>query len=220
MTPYLRHEKAPIKNGMPVPVASSRHNLERVREAAAGLMRGLDIQANVRRAVFREIESYPDEMVERLQEVIAVRGHARWNLTNLIAGKPSKAKLNRALFVLPALDGVLPDDFRKIMNSLSYYPQLAEPSDDGSDSALTLEQCSALVRVVCWLTKSRSVGVFKDIRECNVVIKDEALVDLVLEFPERVEQMMATSRERDSLDAELLRVIIAGEVPALGSGLL
>lgn len=234
-TVYRRNGAGASVPSVPAPELKLTINDDLVRETAQELLKDLfpgsssrgTNDAAMRRGVVSAIRSYPEALVKELRDAIIGLDQStdsenlRESLCELIEKKPSEAKLREAILLYPAVSKWNEEVGKEIIGSLREYEGIPAWSDLSRESDEVKARCVAMATVVSEVFSfSPSSEYFRTKGKSDLVLKDEALVDLVFEYPERAGEMAAVIRERKSVDPVLLRGIVASDSRALGEGSL
>lgn len=228
-TVYRKNEKEPkVVQSFPSPVAtpSAVHRLELDRKVSLAL---LDVgwhEARDRRLVVDTVKGLSVGTVLRIDQMLASAGDDRDKLTKQIteevkhgADDPDfESRLNHSLHFYPVISDWPYSLVRKIIGSLNHYEQLP-PMENFTYDDDVMEKCVALLRVfdAAHLTIPEGTPWYNNL---YCMFEDERLVELIFDNPEKSELLAATVRDRRTIDAEMLSLVVHGEASALSSGTL
>ena len=145
----------------------------------------------------------------------------RSKIRSLFSGdeEVTEHELNEALFFYPVLNAVDGATSRKLVAALHDCHKLPYADDYTRAGDEVRAKCLALLKVLGETFNPFDLSPYRESAN-GFVFKDEALTELVLEFPDRVDMIIGVIRTRKSFDAELIRGVTAGSATALGSGTL
>lgn len=202
-------------------ISSGEDRMELTREVSLKLLGDAIIPAADRRAIVENLHTYSDEMLKKILKTVSAEENAQQGKRRLdklhvkIARGATEDSINEALFFYPLTEDSGAVASNRLIDSLSHYPQLPESDDYSREDPVTVERCTALIRVADAL--SYLTG---DVLNPEWVITDQRLTQLVLANPGRGEQIAGIIKERQSVDVDLIESIIGGDSAALDDGRL
>jgi hypothetical protein len=232
-TVYRKPGQVVPAKSLPAPkVKKTYASLAFARLTALELMGGdsMDLLSEADQAVMRkhlaaELNSYPLELIKSVHEAVTRSDRAltmdylRESMRELIMKHPSHAEVREALMFYPILSKWNEEIIKNLIAALREYEQLPASPDYSLESDAVKLKALSLVTVT-----STAFGfpgdAFKTVGKSSLVLKDAALVELALEFPEKADQMVEVMRERRSLDPVLIRSVVANDAAALAEGSL
>lgn len=225
-TVYRRNGQG-SKDAKSFPSPSAVHRIELNRKVSLALLDGGWNEARTRRHVVDFVSKLSNETVTRIDRMLESAGGDRDKLAKQIREYLDQnrdfefgfeAKLNHNLWFYPVISDVAHSVVRDIIKSLKYYEQLP-PMENFTYDDEAMKKCVALLRVF-----DAAYGTVLEselmINGLYYTLEDDQLVELILDNPERSELIAATVRERGTIDAELLSVVVHSEASALGNGTL
>lgn len=213
-----------------VKAASPNHAIARVtalelmRDDSDDLLSESD-QEVMRLHLVTELSSYPKELIEHVHEAITRSGRPstmeflRESMKELILKKPTHTEVREALMFYPILSKWNEEIITNVIAGLREYDQFPASPDYSLESDDLRSKAISLVTVTS-AAFSFPGDAFKQVGESSLVLWDDALVDLALEFPEKADQIVDVMRARRSLDPVLIRSVVANDAAALAEGSL
>lgn len=186
------------------------------------LAEGYAAYSNVGSSLYRDLDSFPDDVLSRLWELQIefpkpMPTTLAFMVKRRVVHRGGLSGVREGLRFFPALVGKY--TYRTIdqmVDGLHKYRQLPACEDFSQESETVQSQCEALLRVHCEL-----LGLPRRSRVSDPdTIFDAALVDLILEEHQRADQIARIITERNSFDTVMIREVLASDSTALGNGVL
>lgn len=177
------------------------------------------IHPHTRGAVMDSLHEYSDAMLERISHILQndpARNHSsvfERIRVRIIEGH-SEGRINETICFSHVLKGEGSHIVQLMLDSLHTYDQLPQTDDLSLESQRTIDQCVGLLHVIRPL--SNMVGVLDN----NWKIENDELVEVVLNQPEQAERIADFIEDRQVIEVDLIKEMLANESPALSDGAL
>jgi hypothetical protein len=175
------------------------------------------------------VSTYPHDLLMKIDKLIAPteenpNGY-KVNVFKLYVLEEAPAeRINEALYFLPLFDQNKSNSARAILASLHQYQQLPQSNDYSREDPSTIAQCAALIHVACSLSHLYNIedlGLeIETLFNGDWTLADEQLAELVLAHPEHGEQIRDLIIEREHVNIDLIKTMLANETPVLNKGIL
>jgi hypothetical protein len=178
---------------------------------------------DLRYALIANLNAYSDELLERLASgELGGPFPTVWVRSSVMNASPEN-EINEQLEFYPLLGETTRYIAQNMLQSLHGYPGYLDGEDLTQEGDAVKGKCRAMLLVTEALN-STAMDAFKDEKPI-FVIKDERLVELVINNSDKAELIVNFIQDRarsnvESLDVDLLADVIASDAPSVSSGLL
>lgn len=222
----------------PAPTAGRNHHRKTlVRELVtfveSELMKvELETAEEVLAAAGGTLDGYPTELLESIQHSITTDPNSRRKVSRMIRADYDPQTLDECITFLPQVP-IHASTAEPVIRSLHLYKQLPKSENFARDDARTQQQCLAIALVAAtmdqeydsllpdppleWLESNTENGKYS---QMYAMIKDDRLIDLLMEHPEAAPQIADLIKERHTADYDLVKLMIEGNNAALAEGVL
>jgi hypothetical protein len=178
---------------------------------------------DLRYTLIANLNAYSDELLERLASgELGGPFPTVWVRSSVMNASPEN-EINEQLEFYPLLGETTRYIAQNMLQSLHGYPGYLDGEDLSKAGDKVREGCRAILLVTEALN-STSLDVFKEDKPI-FVIKDERLVELVINNSVKAEMIVDFIQDRarsgvESLDVDLLADVLVSDAPSVSSGLL
>jgi hypothetical protein len=222
-TVYRRQEDTAGKGRvLPAPVVARNPDLIR---NVSFLLTSAASEPAIKMNASKQIAGYSSELLQRIHDAITdetLEKHEqdmlKANFLHKIGSGSTLPSVEEAVLFFPLMTGLRKNSANEVISSLRCYPQLPKSSNYAREREDVQKKCSAIVRVMgmIYLLPQRDFRFERG----SYVFSDDRLTDLVLEFPERADEIGTIIVERRSFDPDMIRSVLTTDASALGSGIL
>ena len=220
--------------GIPAPaVAVSERSKSEIVDAVMDRLHSVNkmIDADDMDQVRQRVGLFSSEKLERFERAANCSDKAGGVILHLLVMDDNEDVVNMAAHFIPDLPDEAITGAASLLRGLYVYPQLSQHVDYSKAESSVQLQCLGLVKVASCLEHHSGKNYVDDADAFPLEysridysnyrkIKDEPLVNLILERPEEADRMTAIIRANGEVDASTMRGLLDGMSPAFASGAL
>jgi hypothetical protein len=192
--------------------------------------RSYTIESRYQKEIEATVSAYPHDLLRKISKYIDPAAQPRnpgfmINIIRLmIIDGATTEQVNEAVHFLPMLDNTTEFVARRMVTALHLYPQLLQSDDYSREDPTIIAQCTALLHVAYSMFHIYNIDdldiELHTLVTSNWTLVDQRLVDLALTHPEHGEAIRDFIIQREHVNTDLIRAMLANQTPALNTGIL
>lgn len=195
-----------------------------------GANRGIEHWRNFRhKDLGALVSTYPHDILRKIDEFVTATekqpNSFRVNVIKLhVLEEATAERINEVIHFLPLFDHTRANSARTTLASLHQYQQLPRSNDYSREAPIIIAQCTALLHIAFslnYLCDPEGLGLERDaFFNSDWTIANEQLVELALTHPEHAQRIRDFIIQRENVNVDVIKTMLANETTALNNGIL